>query len=96
MSEEYQFHNKICKKKLLPEQPFRLDTAGTHYESLITHNLIDILISINNNLTKYHDDNDWCILSLLGSKPKCTFDDTDETCECDKCIHRWMNLTEER
>ena len=90
------YRPKPLPKKQMQQKPlFKMDKGEKHYISLNKYNSFDILITMNDNLTKYHDDNRYCILSLLGSKPKCTFND-DETCDCFNCIQRWMNTIEER
>lgn len=86
---------ELHEKKMYPKRLFRLTNGISHRESLNKHCTFDILVTMNDNLTKYHDTNEFCILSLLGSKPKCTFND-DKTCDCFNCIQRWMNSNEER
>lgn len=90
------FQSKPLPKKKMQQKPlFRMDNGSTHRESLNKYCTFDILVTMNDNLTKYHEDNKYCILSLLGAKPKCTFNE-DETCDCFHCIQRWMNIIEER
>lgn len=86
---------ELPTKTMQPKPLFKLDNGDIHRVSLNKHCTFDILITMNDNLTKYHDTNDYCILSLLGSKPKCTFND-DKTCDCFNCIRCWMNNIEER
>lgn len=86
---------KPLPKKHMQQRPlFRMDKSIPHRESLMKFCPFDILVTMNDNLTKYHDDNRFCILSLLGAKPKCTFNENDE-CDCYNCIQRWMNTKEE-
>lgn len=86
---------KPLPKKQMQQRPlFRMDKSIPHRESLKRNCTFDILVTMNDNLTKYHDDNRYCILSLLGAKPKCTFNANDE-CDCYNCILRWMNTQEE-
>lgn len=90
------YRPKEPPKKAMQQRPlFRMDNGIPHRDSLNKYNTFDILVTMNDNLTKYHDNNKYCILSLLGSKPKCTFND-DETCDCFNCIRCWMNTIEER
>ena len=83
-----------CNKVVQNMKPlFSLHKGKRHYISIGNSDLYDLFMTMNDNLTKLHSENDFCILSLLNSKPKCIFN-VENSCDCDKCIQQWMNSIE--
>lgn len=78
------------KKVVQSKKPlFVLSKGKKHYISIGNADIYDILMTMNDNLTKENDSCNFCILSLLDSKPKCIFNNKNE-CDCDRCIQRWI------